>query len=49
MEAGVEPADQARAPLGRVVKIDEERIREYLEGVVRSIVEETLKRFLTPM
>jgi transposase-like protein len=46
MEAGVEPAGEARAPLGPVVKIDEGRIREHLDEVVRSTVEETLNALL---
>ena len=46
MEAGVEPAGEARPPLGPVVKIDEERIREHLDEVVRSTVEETLNALL---
>jgi hypothetical protein len=32
MEAGVELAGDARAPLGPVVKIDEGRIREHLDA-----------------
>jgi putative transposase len=46
MEAGVEPAGETRAPLGPVVKIDEGRIREHLDEVVRSTVEETLNALL---
>ena len=46
MEAGVEPAGEAREPLGPVVKIDEGRIREHLDEVVRSTVEETLNALL---
>ena len=46
MEAGVEPAGEARSPLGPVVKIDEGRIREHLDEVVRSTVEETLNALL---
>jgi len=46
MEVGVEPAGEARAPLGPVVKIDEGRIREHLDEVVRSTVEETLNALL---
>ena len=46
MEAGVEPAGEARPPLGPVVKIDEGRIREHLDEVVRSTVEETLNALL---
>jgi len=46
MEAGVEPAGDARLPLGPVVKIDEGRIREHLDEVVRSTVEETLNALL---
>jgi hypothetical protein len=42
MEAGLEPAGEARAQLGPVVKIDDGRIREHLDEVVRSTVEETL-------
>jgi len=38
MEAGVEPAGEARSPLGPVVKIDEGLIREHLDEVVRSTV-----------
>jgi transposase-like protein len=46
MEAGVELAGDARAPLGPVVKIDEGRIREHLDEVVRATVEETLNALL---
>ena len=46
MEAGVGPAGEARTPLGPVVKIDEGRIREHLDEVVRSTVEETLNALL---
>ena len=46
MEAGVEPGGEARPPLGPVVKIDEGRIREHLDEVVRSTVEETLNALL---
>jgi transposase-like protein len=46
MEVGVEPTGEARAPLGPVVKIDEGRIREHLDEVVRSTVEETLNALL---
>jgi transposase-like protein len=46
METGVEPAGEARPPLGPVVKIDEGRIREHLDEVVRSTVEETLNALL---
>jgi len=46
MEAGVEPAGEGRGPLGPVVKIDEGRIREHLDEVVRSTVEETLNALL---
>jgi len=46
METGVEAAGEARAPLGPVVKIDEGRIREHLDEVVRSTVEETLNALL---
>ena len=46
MEAGVESAGEARPPLGPVVKIDEGRIREHLDEVVRSTVEETLNALL---
>jgi len=46
MEAGVGPAGEARAPLGPVVKIDEGRIREHLDEVVRSTVEVTLNALL---
>jgi putative transposase len=46
MEAGVKPAGEAREPLGPVVKIDEGRIREHLDEVVRSTVEETLNALL---
>jgi hypothetical protein len=43
MEAGVGATGEARAPLRPVVKIDEVRIREHLDEVVRSTVEETLQ------
>jgi transposase-like protein len=46
MEVGVEPAGEAISPLGPVVKIDEGRIREHLDEVVRSTVEETLNALL---
>ena len=46
METGVEPAGEARPPLGPVVKIDEGRIREHLDELVRSTVEETLNALL---
>ena len=46
METGVEPAGEARPPLGPVVKIDEGRIREHLDEVVRSTVDETLNALL---
>ncbi len=46
MDVGVEPVGEARAPLGPVVKIDEGRIREHLDEVVRSTVEETLNALL---
>ena len=46
MEAGVEGASGARALLGPVVQIDEGRIREHLDEVVRSTVEETLNALL---
>jgi transposase-like protein len=46
MEAGLEPAGEARSSLGPVVKIDEGRIREHLDEVVRSTVEETLNALL---
>ncbi|MGD0787956.1 MAG: hypothetical protein ABR898_08215 [Terracidiphilus sp.] len=46
MGAGVEPAGGARAPLGPVVKIDEGRIRDHLDEVVRSTVEEILNALL---
>jgi len=46
MEAGVESAGEARPPLGPVVKIDEGRIREHLDEVVRSTVEETVNALL---
>jgi transposase-like protein len=46
MESGVEPACGTRAPLGPVVKIDEGRIRDHLDEVVRSTVEETLNALL---
>ena len=46
MEAGVEPAGEARAPLGPVVKIDEGRIQAHLDEVVRATVEETLNALL---
>jgi len=46
MEAGVDPVGEARSALGPVVKIDEGRIREHLDEVVRSTVEETLNALL---
>ena len=46
MEAGVEPAGEARPPLGPVVKIDEGRIQAHLDEVVRATVEETLNALL---
>ena len=46
MDVGVEPVGEARAPLGPVVKIDEGRIREHLDEVVRSTVEDTLNALL---
>ena len=46
METGVESAGEARPPLGPVLKIDEGRIREHLDEVVRSTVEETLNALL---
>jgi putative transposase len=46
METGVESAGEVRPPLGPVVKIDEGRIREHLDEVVRSTVEETLNALL---
>ncbi len=46
MEAEVGPGSEARPPLGPVVKIDEGRIREHLDEVVRSTVEETLNALL---
>src|ERR1035437_7938791 len=46
IEAGVEPAGDVRSPFGPVVKIDEVRIREPLDEVVRSTVEETLNALL---
>jgi len=46
MEAGVGPAGEAKTLLGPVVKIDEGRIREHLDEVVRSTVEETLNGLL---
>ena len=46
IEAGVEPAGEARPPLGPVIKIDEGRILEHLDEVVRSTVEETLNALL---
>lgn len=44
MEARVEPAGEARLPLGPAVEIDEVRIRERLDEVIRSTAEEMLKR-----
>ena len=46
MEAGLESAGEARAPLGPVVKIDEGRIQAHLDEVVRATVEETLNGLL---
>ena len=46
MEAGVESVGAARQALGPVVQIDEGRIREHLDEVVRSTVEETLNALL---
>jgi putative transposase len=46
METGVESAGEARPRLGPVLKIDEGRIREHLDEVVRSTVEETLNALL---
>jgi transposase-like protein len=46
METGVESAGEARPPLGPVLKIDEGRIREHLDEVVRLTVEETLNALL---
>jgi len=46
METGVESAGEVRPPLGPVLKIDEGRIREHLDEVVRSTVEETLNALL---
>ena len=46
MEVEVGPTGEARPPLGPVVKIDEGRIREHLDEVVRSTVEETLNALL---
>jgi putative transposase len=46
METGVESAGEVRPPLGPVVKIDEGRIREHLDEVVRLTVEETLNALL---
>ena len=46
MEAEVGPGSEARPSLGPVVKIDEGRIREHLDEVVRSTVEETLNALL---
>jgi len=46
METGVEPAGEANSPLDPLVKIDEGRIREHLDEVVRSMVEETLNALL---
>lgn len=33
------------APVGQVIRIDEERIRGHLDRIARGSVEETLKRF----
>jgi transposase-like protein len=46
MEAGVDPAGGMQAVPGPVVQIDEGRIREHLDEVVRSTVEETLNGLL---
>ena len=46
MEAGVEAAGEPRQPLRPVVQIDEGHIREHLDEVVRSTVEETLNALL---
>lgn len=46
MEVRVEPAGEARPLLGPEVKIDEGCIREHLDEVVRSTVEETLNALL---
>ena len=46
MEAGLEPASGMKTVSGPVVQIDEGRIREHLDEVVRSTVEETLNALL---
>jgi putative transposase len=46
MEAGVETAIGKKTVSGPVVQIDEGRIREHLDEVVRSTVEETLNALL---
>jgi hypothetical protein len=38
-------AEDTPSPLGNVISIDDERIKDHLDRVVRGTVEETLKRF----